>query len=850
MELQIIEQSLDKKFAEKLKDGAKRKIIFWYDTEGQFLDIIDKLHLDHAKVHHLTETNHFCTKYLLEVEDTDSNYLIYANTRPARDEDNWLIDILLYSYEFSADRLVLHMEELGINKALKPLVKNYDKFFNSGERRKKLAGYGITVFDEAGLEIALMSVLCGLKYPDQLQVFKKVLGGSLEESDNRYLAEITRFMNSEVFWKHAKRYFGYTKEELSLRKMSAHIFINSLRRVLDDSQLSPLKEYLSDYGKANCIYFVDNWMNHQADKKAYEKLSASIEASLDIAERLDAVDVKSLSECDIFEAFDKKILHYVLDSINNEIENYEQCLHLIETRRSKHWYEKYNSIYEAIYYVIKILQYHKNNPDIPMLNSEQLWERYTSEYYFIDYYYRHFYWHYDQNPVEVLKPLRTLMENIYSNWFLDGLGTAWSAAISTYAGGDLKVDGVIRQQDFFRRELSAMMESGERCFVIISDALRYEAAVDMVSRLNAETAGTAAMDTMIGVLPSATKYGMAALLPHQELSLKGEQVLADGNKTDSLQNREKILKNYVPEAAAAHYQDIIDMNKEERRELVKGKKLIYIYHDSIDAMGDKAATEVKVFDAVQQTGKEIYRLMRIIRDDLGGVNIYVTADHGFLYKRDPLVESDKVQKETVGAFEQTRRYLLSYQEVESDALMMFKPGYLKSPEGQPVVYVPRAAIRFKVQGAGANFVHGGASLQELVIPLIKYKAVRGSNQKKKEASKVKVKLLNESHKITNNLFSLEFFQTEKVDDRNIPRTVAIFMEDETGAVLSNRETIIADKTSDKAGDRTCKVRLTLKTGKYDKNKDYFLIIKDVETELNEEKIPFQINLAISSDFDF
>ena len=89
-----------------------------------------------------------------------------------------------------------------------------------------------------------------------------------------------------------------------------------------------------------------------------------------------------------------------------------------------------------------------------------------------------------------------------------------------------------------------------------------------------------------------------------------------------------------------------------------------------------------------------------------------------------------------------------------------------------------------------------------------------------------------------------------MDDRNIPRTVVVFIEDEKGKVLSNRETIIADKTSDKASDRTYKVRLTLQTGKYDKNKDYFLIIKDVETDLIEDRIPFQINLAISLDFDF
>jgi hypothetical protein len=62
--------------------------------------------------------------------------------------------------------------------------------------------------------------------------------------------------------------------------------------------------------------------------------------------------------------------------------------------------------------------------------------------------------------------------------------------------------------------------------------------------------------------------------------------------------------------------------------------------------------------------------------------------------------------------------------------------------------------------------------------------------------------------------------------------------------------LIADKRSDKPVERSHKVRLTLKTGPHDKQKDYFLIVRDADTELIEEKIAFKINIAISSDFDF
>lgn len=101
------------------------------------------------------------------------------------------------------------------------------------------------------------------------------------------------------------------------------------------------------------------------------------------------------------------------------------------------------------------------------------------------------------------------------------------------------------------------------------------------------------------------------------------------------------------------------MNKAGRREMFKRKKLVYLYHDTIDAMGDKASTEMYTFDAVETALNQLYDLVKIIRDDLSGTNIYITADHGFLYQRDALEESDKIGNEIVDAVEVKRRYVLS-----------------------------------------------------------------------------------------------------------------------------------------------------------------------------------------------
>ena len=59
-----------------------------------------------------------------------------------------------------------------------------------------------------------------------------------------------------------------------------------------------------------------------------------------------------------------------------------------------------------------------------------------------------------------------------------------------------------------------------------------------------------------------------------------------------------------------------------------------------------------------------------------------------------------------------------------------------------------------------------------------------------------------------------------------PRTVIVYMADEEGEILSNEETIIGDRTSDNPADRTFKLRFVLKSMRYDRNKTYYLVIKD------------------------
>ena len=272
------------------------------------------------------------------------------------------------------------------------------------------------------------------------------------------------------------------------------------------------------------------------------------------------------------------------------------------------------------------------------------------------------------------------------------------------------------------------------------------------------------------------------------------------------------------------------------------------YHNSIDAIGDKAPTESKVFDACETAIQELSGILRIIVNELSGTNIFITADHGFLYTYKPLSESDKIDRKAFSGnvYELGRRYVLTAPDTTADFLL---PVNLERElDGTPIKgYAPQDTIRMKVQGGGENYVHGGISLQELVVPVIAFKNLRTSNKNYVEVKNAELKLLSESRKISNLIFSLEFHQRQPVGDKIQPCTYSIYMTDDEGVVISDRQTVIADKTSDNAADRVFRVRFNLKAGTYDKKKVYRLVIAN---DIDVEEVEFHIDIAFADDFGF
>lgn len=853
MNLKEIKNVLTETFNKELDCGKKRHIVFWYDEEGEFAEDIDELSPDNARLLKLTENNSYAIKYEIEKVDKVSHFLIYANMQKPSPRENYLLDILKYSTEFSTDKTTVIMRELGVkDDSLKSVFKRYLKFFNNKERYASFMKYEMENYTEEKIDIAVLSVLCKLDVCNIESVIKALFAEELKDN-NKYLDAIEKFGDVKAFWRLVEKYYGFNLDDKNLEKLILFFMVTNLSYTLDEAIPRTWEKYVSSK-KSDCIVFMSHFMSHSVDSKIYDALSNKFEDKLNIQLYIKQWDIDNYIKCDAFKAFDKVIISKLVEQLLDDIGEYDKYTEIISARRTTHFFNDFAQEYEAINAAVELFKVKKNIGEfIRQYKVQEFFEKYTNEYYVIDKAYRRFYAAFDKlEDKEALVELREKVENTYVNWFVDELSVKWSNAISDELQDNWNISLITQQKDFYNTFIRQHVIKGERVFVIISDALRYEAAKEFSDILNIERKGFTEIYAMQGVIPSYTKLGMASLLPNDKIEIDDKtEIIVDDINSAGTDNREKVLSKYSENSVAIQYKDLIEMSRSEFRKTFNGKKLIYIYHNSIDAVGDHAATEREVFNAVDETFNELKTLINDLINNVSASNIYITSDHGFIYKRGLITESDKTSKNAEDAAVEKRRFIISDKKQNMEGTICFSMDYILGKDSGKYVTVPRGSNRFKVQGEGANFVHGGAALQEIVVPVIKFKNDRSKNGKS-DTRKVEVKLTNILRKITSVITYLEFFQTEKVEDKKIPLRLKVYFTDEEGNRISNENIIIADSKSTKPEDRSYKEKFTLKSMTYDKKKKYYLIMEDEEETVENiyEKIPFIIDIAIYNDFGF
>lgn len=862
MDSEKIVQQLNQRFAAPLPEFYKRRIIFWYDEDKEFEDKLDEVEITNAKMIILTGTNNFEIKKLLGVDDTTSNYLVYCPLAYEKPEDNWLIDIELYSEEFRADLISIWMDEMGISAtpALRKLVKTYRKYFNAKNRRDKIAGQSKSPEVPAQLHMAVMGALCNIKDVTPGAIIKEILKAGLNNDMNPLYEEFVSFGADTAFWSMVQQGTGYVSEHPDLAQLATHMILTATTRTMRLEYLAGLDQFISSPHQAYCYDFVSDWLHSEDSNQLYE-IARTIEDEVKLHNRFMKLEVDDLVDTECFPCLHEVILIKLMTEISDHIIDVDVIKRTVEKRRTCIWYDEVKDFYEGLLQVANMQEFFKeHSAGFHAADAKKLWREYTEEYYKMDTYYRLFHKSYGESLKSYHSGLHDLfshvmekVEGLYSNWFLGQLGTNWHNVCGEDYEKYGKVLEIPEQKEFYKRKIQ---NAGTRVFVVISDALRYEVAASLTEQLRRETQSKVDLNSMQGIFPTITKFGMAALLPHNELSveIQGEvlKVYADGQSTDS-SYRDKVLKNSNKNSVAIKYNDLVTAKRAERSEMVKGQEIVYIYHDTIDEASHTADT--MVFPACDEAITELKNLVRILVNDFSASNIILTADHGFLYTYSPLTEDDKVSQSSFvdRIVEYGRRFAIMDKGENPEYLQKVK---FLDDKTEYDAYAPKENVRIKKLGGGLNFVHGGISLQEICVPVIEYHHLRNNskeymrNKQKYDTKPVEISLLSATHKVSNMIFSLNFYQKEAVCDNREAATYQLYFTDSSGKQISDIQKIIADKTSDNGQERTFRCSFNLKSLKYDSKEIYYLVIAD-ENGLVVSREEFQIDIAFAVDeFNF
>ena len=185
--------------------------------------------------------------------------------------------------------------------------------------------------------------------------------------------------------------------------------------------------------------------------------------------------------------------------------------------------------------------------------------------------------------------------------------------------------------------------------------------------------------------------------------------------------------------------------------------------------------------------------------------------------------------------------LLCIDDVES----LEKSGKLFTEDSKMVSY-PVSSNVFKVAGGGANYVHGGSSPQEMLVPVLEFKMERGHM----ETKNAEIALVSIVHKITNLITSMDFIQSDAVSDTVKAAKYRIFFLSEDNEKISNENSYVADSREENAQKRIFRMRFTFKNKKYDKDKQYYLVVYDEESGLEQWRQPVIMDIAFADDFGF
>jgi uncharacterized protein (TIGR02687 family) len=452
-------------------------------------------------------------------------------------------------------------------------------------------------------------------------------------------------------------------------------------------------------------------------------------------------------------------------------------------------------------------------------------KRYAETFYLIDTYYRKAVLSYrklslEATPIdETLSSLKNKIDKYYFD-FTFRLNNEWLKCMKEVNFNYKKIE-CSKQYDFYENNIAPLQQ---KVAVVISDALRYEAAVELLGVLHSDEKNISYLSYQLASIPSITKFGMTNLLPARRRTYNEGDILLDAKKNASTDQRAEILNNRKEDSKAVAFKEVSENNVQQNRELFKSN-VVYVYHDIIDKTGHKG-NERDTFRAVETAVEDLAKLVNSILRSFNVAKVIVTSDHGFLYNDFDIAEVDKNVMEDSEIVESDARHYITKDHEE--LLIGYKiPLFNVSTYEEPYyVAIPDAVNRFKKSGSRYRFTHGGGSLQELVVPVIE--CTRRDESVKKKVD-FKITTLDKDLKVVSNTLRMGIIQNNPISASEKERVIeiGIYVND---SLVSETVILKLNSTDPKPSNRIQNISLVL--NKSTVSSVLKLKIYDVEDKLN------------------
>lgn len=326
-----LQQGIAAKFGSGTGQGCR--LLFWYDPEQSFKDAIAELNLPDVTVLDMAGLSIFETKKRIELDEPQTRFLLYFPYAEPTPDNDWFLDVRLYSEQFFADASSMLLTELGINQmALRGHIRKRQAFFANKQRVSALKRLVTENEDETSLDRKLLAVVVkadSAALTDSVLSLLKDYALSLDadSGDSVLIESLAKFELTEALWQCLAETFSYDAQVPSLADFVLKLFCTELWSQIEGGDRDWLLNNVlkTPSGRATAVAFMAGWRDSRSYAEYHDNLSGLLAQKLEIAQKCAKYLPQQLADCMGFEAVEQAVIRGLVSDLTGNAKGVDRA---------------------------------------------------------------------------------------------------------------------------------------------------------------------------------------------------------------------------------------------------------------------------------------------------------------------------------------------------------------------------------------------------------------------------------------------------------------------------------------------------------------------------------------------